>query len=967
MSQPKKSKFTLHFLLIIAVLFIPGSTLFAQYGTFNAEEREIKQYPVYDTYVDIIIKYNEGKPFTEVTQELDSLATVSLNNADDLQFLFLKNEVANLYSHQSQFYKAYDVVKNSMERFSASNDTMHIEYFASLRVMRSSLNSIRSLPDNADMKAPAEEDLFQSQFAVLDAIDETGEPLRNTLADYGLMLFRQGKTTAAIQAMYRTRNLSLEADDLASLAVADYSMITNMPESYDLLKTQNKVLKADIELFEAKESSIPVKLYNAYFNTLVGSNYYDYFDDLDSAIVYTEKALSLLESLKYPTHSIKAASHGNLARYYAEKGDTSRLWSNLNKTRHLAETQSMSANNRAFAYVLISEAVLPYDLDSAFSYLTVLDTLTGKKYFDNEITELKAKAHLQANNISRTKSLILSVFDNYEDVEGFQVPFISTDIDYLYQLSLLRLLEKSYLRTYHKSEANCTPAIVKLITRQNSLFQKIVTENVFGYEGTSLSRIYDDFLDRALPYLFELDDKKYYGETIELLLSSKAIHLNNLMAKKKFQSMLENDTTLFSQLLKSSQQIQKLRNKLASTHKSNDKENHQLQTELNSHLIENLILRYEAEEKIKGSDIKVFEDNYALASRTDIQAQLETDEALIEYFVLDDCWGQILVLPDTSLIFYHKGDSLTHKIREEQYAIMTGRETTNLGDILFREINPHLKGVKKLVVIPDDNLNYIPFESMAFNERMLIEDYAISYSYSSSLVHKLRKNRDFTPPKNLLAIAPLFNNDINQNNKLYTSRYWGNKNIEPLPYSKEEVSGIKPVMQNMLDSVNLITGLNATIPNVKKQISRYDIIHFASHGVVNSEYPERSGLFLFADDTLENNTQDNIGLFSLGNFFNMQMDAELLVLSSCNSGKGSYQEGEGVIALPRGGILAGVPRVLASLWKIHDERTKDFMFLFYKHLAEGNTYRQALRLAKLDAIKAGFLTKNWAGFVLIGG
>jgi len=77
-------------------------------------------------------------------------------------------------------------------------------------------------------------------------------------------------------------------------------------------------------------------------------------------------------------------------------------------------------------------------------------------------------------------------------------------------------------------------------------------------------------------------------------------------------------------------------------------------------------------------------------------------------------------------------------------------------------------------------------------------------------------------------------------------------------------------------------------------------------------------------------------------------------------------EGEGIIALPRGAILAGVPRTLASLWNVHDERTKDFMLLFYKHLANGNPYRNALQQAKLDAIEAGFLTKNWAGFVLIG-
>ncbi len=98
----------------------------------------------------------------------------------------------------------------------------------------------------------------------------------------------------------------------------------------------------------------------------------------------------------------------------------------------------------------------------------------------------------------------------------------------------------------------------------------------------------------------------------------------------------------------------------------------------------------------------------------------------------------------------------------------------------------------------------------------------------------------------------------------------------------------------------------------------------------------------------------------------MKNKANLVVLSACNSGVGALAEGEGVLSLPRGFIYAGVPNVMASLWKIHDKKTKDLMVSFYEHLVAGESYPRALQLAKLDCIKKGFLPVDRAGFIFIG-
>jgi len=101
--------------------------------------------------------------------------------------------------------------------------------------------------------------------------------------------------------------------------------------------------------------------------------------------------------------------------------------------------------------------------------------------------------------------------------------------------------------------------------------------------------------------------------------------------------------------------------------------------------------------------------------------------------------------------------------------------------------------------------------------------------------------------------------------------------------------------------------------------------------------------------------------------FSLKTDANLVVLSSCNSGDGILEKSEGINSLQKNFLLAGVPNVIASFWKVHDEKTKDLMVAFYKYLLKDNvSYAEALRLAKLECIENGFLPLDWAGFILIG-
>ena len=155
---------------------------------------------------------------------------------------------------------------------------------------------------------------------------------------------------------------------------------------------------------------------------------------------------------------------------------------------------------------------------------------------------------------------------------------------------------------------------------------------------------------------------------------------------------------------------------------------------------------------------------------------------------------------------------------------------------------------------------------------------------------------------------------------------------------------------------------NATNPELKE----YRIIHFATHGVFDSEHPELSGLLLSRYDPVGRPKE---GFLRLDDIYNLDLPAELVVLSACNTGLGKDVKGEGLIGLVRGFIYAGTSRVVASLWKVDDDATAELMKHFYQRmLQEKRSPAAALREAQL----AMWQTRRWrapyywAAFVLQG-
>ena len=190
-------------------------------------------------------------------------------------------------------------------------------------------------------------------------------------------------------------------------------------------------------------------------------------------------------------------------------------------------------------------------------------------------------------------------------------------------------------------------------------------------------------------------------------------------------------------------------------------------------------------------------------------------------------------------------------------------------------------------------------------------------------------------------------------------------NISRLPFTRREAAAILAAAPAGAGIQSLdFRASRATATN--SELSQYRIVHFATHGLLNSERPELSGIIL---SLVDENGRPQDGFLRLHEIYNLSLNAELVVLSACQTGLGKEIKGEGLIGLTRGFMYAGSPRVVASLWKVDDVATAELMQRFYRHmLTNKRRPAAALRAAQVEMRRQPRWQSPyyWAAFQLQG-
>lgn len=385
----------------------------------------------------------------------------------------------------------------------------------------------------------------------------------------------------------------------------------------------------------------------------------------------------------------------------------------------------------------------------------------------------------------------------------------------------------------------------------------------------------------------------------------------------------------------------------------------------------------------------------------EIQGLLDDRTALLEYAVGKESSYLFVVTRDT-LAGYPLPPSgelgemveAVHAALKEPRRRLFGQyvETARrLYEILISPAEPLLRDKPRLIISPDGPLLLLSFEALLTapapaGERSygglpyLILERSVTYVPSASVLAELKMPEAAARNAGGAAGAKLFLGfgapDYGSSEQLSAPaatlpqegplsrafRAAGLPHLQPLPQSRHEVQKIAGLFPQ--DQVALYLNGQASEENVKANpfLKTARWIHFAVHGLLNEPQPELSGLVL----TLDQDSRED-GLLQVYEIFNLELSADLVVLSACDTGLGKNVTGEGLLGVTRSFLYAGAASVVVSLWEVADTSTADFMVRFYRDLNRSDK-AEALRLSKLEMIREGSFSHPyyWAPFVLVG-
>ena len=390
---------------------------------------------------------------------------------------------------------------------------------------------------------------------------------------------------------------------------------------------------------------------------------------------------------------------------------------------------------------------------------------------------------------------------------------------------------------------------------------------------------------------------------------------------------------------------------------------------------------------------------------------LDEDTLLLEYELGEERSYLWAVTPTSLTTFELPKRAEIEVAARHLYELLTGKENrdlqrqmeaaSTLSNLLLAPVADQL-GQRRLVIVSDGLLQYTPFSALPLPKtgkrrtdyyQPLIARHEIVQLPSASVMGVLRQEMSGRKPapKTVAVLAdPVFKSDdirIRRNElgpgkgqtatavsneeprfrSDVTRSAWesGQEDLERLPFSRREAEGIVALTEDGQSLKALDFDANrATIAS--DQMAQYRIIHFATHGLLNTVHPELSGIVLSLVDQAG---QPQNGFVRLHEVYNLKLPAELVVLSGCRTALGKEVKGEGLIGLTRGFMYAGAKRVVVSLWEVNDEATAQLMKRFYEGMLKSKMRpAAALRAAQLSMWKTRWWKAPyyWAGFVLQG-
>lgn len=448
-------------------------------------------------------------------------------------------------------------------------------------------------------------------------------------------------------------------------------------------------------------------------------------------------------------------------------------------------------------------------------------------------------------------------------------------------------------------------------------------------------------IDIAYELYLKTKDKKFLDALYVFDQQNKASIL--ALKAQSSEQLLEKDPSLLSKERSLRSEITRLSLRASQIYDSTEISN------LNKAIRDNEIELGKIQEQLSGSVLVS-----TIPSIHFLQSQLLDEKTALLSFHLSESKLTTLFITSTRFDGVQKNlspgfhDSITGYI--DELKSNSSRETQNssskkIYSFLFGSID--LKNIERLIIVPDDELNYLSFESLQDNAgHYLIEKYSVQYQYSTSLLKK--ESADFSNHKTL-SFAPFVTTAF-EDSSLRFGR---------LPNSLQEINDLEG--ENFIDSV-------ATKTNFLNTLSKYKVLHLATHAVVNNQEDNLSFVSFYPS---QKNKQDFL-LFA-EEIYNLPLDkTDLIILSACETASGNLVKGEGVMSLSRAFAYAGCPDIVTSLWNANDFSTAYLTKRVHFYLGKKYSIDEALRQSKLDYLNDESINPRlktpfyWSNLIFIG-
>jgi CHAT domain-containing protein/Tfp pilus assembly protein PilF len=706
--------------------------------------------------------------------------------------------------------------------------------------------------------------------------------------------------------------------------------------------------------------------------------------DPEAALENYEKALKIYSGIYQASHPLIASTLNNIGIIQRKKKDYAGSIETFKKCLEI-RTKIFNADhpNIAFIYSNIGQSFFENsEYDSAIAYQNKALTIYIKNYGDKHpeiahtynllgtIYEKEKKYNIALDNFQKAVCANISDF-NVTDIK------INPSINNYYNsdLLLMSLLLKS--RTLESRHYDKTLKLadlelsLKTLELCDSLISRIRQFRTSKNDKISLGRtaaeIYEDAVSIAVElsqltlkknyYLakaFAFSEKNKSAVLLEAIADAQAKSFSgipdSLLEKEKD---LKAEIALYEQKLAerfSPEEEKSLRTKLFTVNRMYE----QFTKSLEKNYPEYFNLKY----------------NNSAISIDSVRRVLDKETLLISYFLAENrkrIYAFRLSKNRLEVSNMPKNDLLEKQIKGLRNAIRhrTDQSYINFAHQLYKELMPAVNPkIKKLVIIPEGGLGTVPFEALLAKEvkskevnfttlPYLINKFYISYNYSASLFAQVTKESMAAKavPLSVFLCAPV--------------TFDSSDHLKPLYGSEAEVRNIDSIISIRGYKTSVYLKQDANEEVVKSpELSRYKYLHFATHGVVDEEKPELSKIYLTA-------THDEDGDLYSGEIYNLNIKADLVTLSACETGLGMVSKGEGIIGLTRALLYAGSNNVFVSLWSVSDRSTSELMTNFYKNLLDSQhktNYAAAIKTSKLKLIGDGKFSHPyfWAPFILIG-